>query len=139
MNDDIETPDKQMAVVAMATVLPMQDDSPDYPALMFANFVLGQNAKSLLLTALRHEGGLSYGAGSMLQVSSQDKFAALFGYAICAPQNAAEAQTKMNEVLRPVGRGWRQRDPALRGQAGLHAPVRESPRQRRVHRAYARG
>ena len=89
------TPDKQMAIVARATAFPMQDDDPDYSALVFANFVFGESTNSRLMTALRHDGGLSYGAGSSLQVDDERAVAELFGYAICAPQNANEAQTVM--------------------------------------------
>ena len=95
----ILTPDKKMAVVAMGTVFPMRDDDPDYPALRFANYIFGQSAKSRLLNWLRHKGGLSYGAGAFLRVSSQDDRAALVGYGICAPVNAVKAQDAMREEL----------------------------------------
>jgi zinc protease len=91
----IDTPDKRMAVVIVATSLPMKDDAPDYAALDFANYVLGASAKSRILTTLRHEGGLSYGAGSRLRVSSEDEEASLSGFAICAPENAQEAHRAM--------------------------------------------
>ena len=61
--------------------------------------MLGQSAKSRLLNRLRHKGGLSYGAGSMLQASNQDKRAGLLGFAICAPQNAVKAQEAMRAAL----------------------------------------
>ena len=35
-------------------------------------------------------------------MSSQDEFGTLVGFAMCAPQNALEAQTKMDEVFQ----GW---------------------------------
>jgi len=98
-NETILTPDKKMAVVGAATTFPMRDDSPDYPALRFASYVLGSSAKSRLLERLRQQEGLSYGAGGQLQVDSQDERAAVFGFAICAPQNAAKAQDVMREEL----------------------------------------
>ncbi|MCH7814631.1 MAG: insulinase family protein [Planctomycetes bacterium] len=93
----IITPDKEMATVAMGTTFEMRDDDPDYPALVLANYVFGQSAKSRLMNRLRHEGGLSYGAGASLRVGRQDRRASLIGTAICAPQNAAEALTAMRE------------------------------------------
>ena len=101
-DDTIDTPDKQMAIVARGTAFKMKDDDPAYPALRFANFVFGQSPKSRLMNALRHEGGLSYGAGSMLQVDDEDEVGQLLAYAICAPQNAEEAQ----EVLRAEFSRW---------------------------------
>lgn len=93
----ILTPDKQMAVVGMGTVFQMRDDDPDYPALNFASYILGQSAKSRLINRLRHQGGLSYGAGAFFQTDDQDRRTALVGYAICAAQNAVKAQDAMRE------------------------------------------
>ncbi|MCP4245734.1 MAG: insulinase family protein [bacterium] len=93
----INTPDKEMATVAMGTTFEMRDDDPDYPALLLANYVFGQSAKSRLINRLRHEGGLSYGAGASLRVDRQDRRASLTGTAICAPQNAAEALSALRE------------------------------------------
>jgi zinc protease len=87
----ISTPDKEMAMVAMGTALEIRDDDPDYPALVLASYVLGQSSKSRLINRLRHEGGLSYGAGAMFNASSQDRRGSLVATAICAPQNAAKA------------------------------------------------
>jgi len=88
----VDTPDKEMALVAMATALPMRDNDDDSPAMVMSSYVLGRSAKSRLMNKLRHEGGLSYGAGGGVTASSHDERASLMGYAICAPQNAAEAQ-----------------------------------------------
>lgn len=88
----IETPDKSNAMVAIGTVLPIKKSDPQYPALAFANFVFGGSPKSRVMNELRHKGGLSYGAQSALQASVLDPHAAFYGFAICAPQNAAKAK-----------------------------------------------
>lgn len=98
-NLTIETPDKQMAVVGMSANFEMRDDDPDYPALAFASYILGQSAKSRLINRLRHEGGLSYGAGGSVRADSRDRRASVTASAICAPQNAVEALTAMDEVI----------------------------------------
>jgi len=98
--DTINTPDKQMAVVGMGAVWEMRDDDPDYPALRFAGYILGQSAKSRLINRLRHEGGMSYGAGAMLQADNQDRRASLTGFAICSPDNALKAQYAMREEIK---------------------------------------
>lgn len=97
LNETINTPDKQNALVARATTLQIRDDDEYFPALDFANYVLGQSPKSRLLTALRHEGGMSYGAGSFVQASDTDKVGAIGGYAICNPGNAPKVQKVMQD------------------------------------------
>ena len=94
-SETIDTPDKQMAIVARGASFALRDDDPDYAALLFANFVFGQSPNSRLMNALRHDGGLSYGAGSILQVDDEEEVAEILGYAICAPENAREAQSVM--------------------------------------------
>ena len=98
-DETIDTPDKQMAMVTMGMTLELRDDDPDYPALEFANYILGSSAKSRLLNRLRHKGGLSYGAGSRLRVDDQDTRGSLTAFAICAPQNVVKAQRAMREEI----------------------------------------
>ena len=99
VDEVIDTPDKQMAIVGMAGTIELVDSDPDYPALDFATYILGQSAKSRLMNRLRHEGGLSYGAGGFLQVRAISSHAGLIAYAICAPQNAREALEAMREEM----------------------------------------
>ncbi len=98
----ISTPDKEMAIVFTGASFSLRDDDPAFPAIELGNYVLGASAKSRLLTRLRHEGGMSYGAGSSLQVDDQDEVAAISGYAICAPENARKAQ----DALRAEFERW---------------------------------
>jgi len=95
----IDTPDKEMAMVAMGTSFAMRDDDPDYPAMNLAAYVLGQSAKSRLINRLRHKGGLSYGARAGLRADSQDQRSSLTAMAICAPQNAEQALSAMREEI----------------------------------------
>ncbi|MHC4696597.1 MAG: M16 family metallopeptidase, partial [Planctomycetota bacterium] len=100
LDQTIITPDKMMAVVTTATTLEMRDDDPDYPALNFAGYILGQSAKSRLMNRLRQQDGLSYGAGAFLQVDNQDRRAGLVGFAMCATQNAVKGQDAMREEIK---------------------------------------
>ncbi len=95
----IDTPDKEMAIVATGTTVKMNDEDPDYPAMVLASYVLGQSSKSRLMNRLRHKGGLSYGAGAGFRASSQDDNASLTGMAICAPQNADQALAALREEV----------------------------------------
>jgi len=100
----LDTPDKEMTVVARGTTFTLRDTDPDYPALRFANYVLGQSPSSRLLAELRQKRGLSYGAGSFVRVAPDAERAEIAAYAICAPQNAVEAQ----DVIREEFRRWLQ-------------------------------
>ncbi len=92
-------PDKESAVIAMVTTLPLRDDDPDYAALAIGNFILGESASSRLLNSLRHDGALSYYAGSHLDVDAVHNASRLSAFAICAPQNAGEARNTMREQV----------------------------------------
>ena len=89
-----------MAVVGTATTIEIRDDDPDYPALNFASYILGQSAKSRLMNRLRQKEGLSYGVGAFLQADNQDRRAGLVGYAMCATQNAEKAQDVMRDEIK---------------------------------------
>ncbi len=98
----IETPDKEMAMVALGSAVEIGDEDERYPAMVIASYVLGGNPNSRLMTRLRHKGGLSYGANGSFNASSRDDRASLMAMAICAPQNADKAMTAMNEEIQ----GW---------------------------------
>ncbi len=95
----IDTPDKEMAMVVMSSVVKMNDEDPRYPAMVMASYVLGRSAKSRLLNRLRHQGGLSYSAFGNFSADSQDERGGLMAMAICAPQNADKALAAMREEI----------------------------------------
>ena len=95
----INTPDKEMAIVGMATKVVMKDTDPDYPAMVLASYVLGESAKSRLMTRLRHKGGLSYGARASFRAGRMDEVANFSANAICAPQNAQKAIDAMRDEI----------------------------------------
>lgn len=97
--DVIQTPDKQMAVVAVGRPIEVRDDDPEYPALEMINYALGASAKSRLLDRLRQKEGLSYGAFSNISADSIDRNGAFLAGAICAPQNAAKSMQCLQEEL----------------------------------------
>ena len=69
--EQIETPDKANAVYFAGSVMPIRDDHPDYPALLIGNDIFGGGGalSSRLGDRVRQKEGLSYGVGSMMQVS----------------------------------------------------------------------
>lgn len=93
----VSTPDKQMAIVAMAVNMPIRDDNPDYPSIRFANYIFGESMKSRIMLRLREKEGLSYGAGSSITPNSHEDNAKMVVYAMAATENAEKALSLMKE------------------------------------------
>jgi zinc protease len=94
-----ETPDKANAIFIAGLPLAVQDNSPDYDALLVANEILGGGTQSRLMERLRQKDGMSYGAGSQLQASGFEPNGQFTLYAIFAPQNREKVQAAVKEEL----------------------------------------
>jgi zinc protease len=112
VNKTIETPDKQNAVFIAATRLHISDKSPDYPALLIGNYMLGGGfLNSRLATRIRVKDGLSYGVGSSLSAKSQEEDGQFQAFAIAAPQNVAKVEVAFNEeIKRALADGFTQKE-----------------------------
>ena len=107
MFQSIETPDKANAFFIAAQALRMKDDHPDYPALLFGNFLLGSGSASRLWNRLRQKEGISYGVGSVLQVTTQDEGGIWLTQGILAPSNAERfAQAWREEIDKALREGF---------------------------------
>jgi len=94
-----ETPDKTNAFFLAGTRITITDENPDYPALMFANFMLGQGINSRLFARIRGKEGLSYGISSALALSPGDESALFVTNAIAAPENAAKVEASFKDEI----------------------------------------
>ena len=93
-----QTPDKAQAFYVIGLNLNIRDDDPDYPALLFGNYMLGGGfLNSRLMGRIRIKEGLSYGVGSRLTVDSLDKSGTFLAFAIYAPQNLARLEQAFKE------------------------------------------
>ena len=100
---EIRTPDKENAVYFAGTVLPINDSSADYPALVIGNNVLGSGGLSSRLgDRVRQKEGLSYGVGSMLRSQSIDQRTAFYVYAITNPANMRKVEKAIREELERI-------------------------------------
>ena len=96
----LETPDKANAFFIAGMGLKMRDDDPDYPAMMFANYMLGGGTfKNRLIQRIREKDGLSYGVRSSLDISSQDAAGEWVSYAILNPVNIRKLEAAFQEEL----------------------------------------
>jgi len=99
-NKTFNTPDKENAVFVASNNLPLTDSNADAPAMQLANYIFGGGfLSSRLATRLRQKDGLSYGAGSFLNLSSKDARTTFGAYAICAPQNLNKVEQGFKEEL----------------------------------------
>jgi zinc protease len=101
IDQSIDTPDKENAVLIARQNIDMRDDDPDYPALYVANYILGGGAgfDSRLAARIRQKEGLSYGVGSDLSVGATDRAGAWSASAIAAPANIAKVERALKEEL----------------------------------------
>lgn len=92
-----DTKDKEMAIVAYAFNFPMRDDHEDYPSLRLANYIFGETMNSRLMNRIREKEGISYGAGSSIDISRFDENASLSIYAMAAPDAVTRAKRAVVE------------------------------------------
>lgn len=102
-NVNIEAPDKPNAMFLAGVKININDQHPDYPALMLGNYMLGGGGlSSRLADRIRQKEGLSYGVGSFFNASSLDESATLGGYAIYAPENRDAVEKAFKEEIEKV-------------------------------------
>ena len=78
----------------------MDDDNPDYPALLLSNYMLGGGfLNSRLATRIRVKEGLSYGVGSQLSVPTKEDGGTFLTYAITAPQNMSKVESSFKDEM----------------------------------------
>jgi zinc protease len=93
----LNTKDKEMAIIAYAFNFAMRDDHDDYAAMKLANYMFGENMNSRLMTRIREKEGISYGAGSSLEISRHEENASINLYAMSAPQSVSRARFAIEE------------------------------------------
>jgi zinc protease len=100
-----ETDDKANAMFLAGMTIKIRDDDPDYPALLFANYLMGQGINSRLFARIRGKEGLSYGIGSSLIVTPDQDNARFVVNAISAPENAWKVEASFLDELSLVLKG----------------------------------
>ena len=96
----IQTPDKANAIYLAASLMPLSNSDPDYPALVIANYILGGGSLSSRLgDRVRQKEGLSYGVGSGFSALSLDKRASWQIQAITNPLNIGKVETAIREEV----------------------------------------
>ena len=104
VNQSIETPDKANAYYVMISPVAINQDDPDYPALVLANLLIGGDEKSRLWMRVREKEGLSYGVSSSFQAGAEEKYGSFAAAAIYAPQNREKVEAAFKDEYAKVVR-----------------------------------
>lgn len=116
----LNAPDKENATFIAQIPLKITKESPDYPALCVANYLLGGGfLDSRLANRIRNQDGLSYGVGSRLVVDEKDDFGKFMAYAICAPQNIEKVHRAFNEEISRALQGGFSADELKKAKQGI--------------------
>jgi zinc protease len=99
INKTIETPDKANALFVVGMPVKLNEKHPDFPALMFANYIFGGGSSSRLFARIRTKEGLSYGVSSGLSAHPVYDNGSFMAMAIAAPQNVAKVEATFKEEM----------------------------------------
>ncbi len=100
VNETIETPDKANAVFLASQRVNMDENDPDYAAMVFGNYMLGGGfLNSRLATRIRQKEGLSYGIGSSFMAKPEERDGQFEVFAIAAPQNVTKVEAALKDEL----------------------------------------
>jgi zinc protease len=101
VHQKFDTPDKTNAVFLAFEPVKINDDNPDYPGLVLANYMLGGGfLNSRLAVRIRQKDGLSYGVRSTMAAPTTDDSGVFLTYAISAPQNSAKVESDFEDELK---------------------------------------
>ncbi|CAG1005291.1 zinc protease [Burkholderiales bacterium] len=98
--ETIVTPDKANAMLVGGMAIPLSDRSPDYPAMLVAERILGGATESRMFAVVRQKLGLSYGVGTWLAEGRLDDNSTLGFYAIYAPENLDKVRAAVDGEIR---------------------------------------
>jgi zinc protease len=96
---EINTPDKEMAIIVGGHEIALKDDHPDAAALAIASHIFGGGLGSRMWMRLREKEDWSYGAWGYVAPGDEDAVGGVGFGAILAPQNAAQAKAAILEEI----------------------------------------
>ncbi|MRX67421.1 zinc protease [Flavobacterium resistens] len=109
LDKDIITPDKENAVAVGRVSFKMDRKNADYPAFVMANEILGSGGflSARIPMRLREKDGISYGAGSFIDIPVSNDVASWSYYAFLNPtkKSAVESATK-EEIAKALKDGF---------------------------------
>jgi len=104
INRKIETPDKENAQFEAGMRIDMPESSPDYPAMVLANYMFGGSITARMPDRIRNKEGLSYGASSRFTAPANGNAALFSGTVSCNPVNMPKVEASFIDELRKTVR-----------------------------------
>ncbi len=106
-NISLEAPDKANAYLYAVTPVSMDQQDPDYPAMVLADRIIGGDEKSRLWVRIREKDGLSYGVNSNFRAGPQEKYGVFAAVASAKNENTAKVEAAFNdEITKAVTTGF---------------------------------
>ena len=102
VNQSFETPDKANAYFIAGQRISIRDTDADYPALVLANYIIGQGINSRLFQRIRGKEGLSYGVGSSFSVTPEEDNGSFVATAISAPENTPKVEAAFRDEMAKI-------------------------------------
>ena len=102
LNQSFETPDKANAFFMAGLRIKIRDTDEDFPALMLANYIIGQGINSRLFQRIRGKEGLSYGVGSSFTVVPEEDGGLFTATAISAPENTPKVEAAFRDEMSKI-------------------------------------
>ena len=99
VDQSIETPDKANSMFAAGGTFAMSENDPDYPALLFANTLIGASPRSRLWSRIREKDGLSYAVQSVFYAGVVDNFGEFLAIAIANPVNMPKVESAFKDEM----------------------------------------
>jgi zinc protease len=97
---NIETPDKQNSFFVAGQLVKLNDEDPDYAALVMADYMFGGSGLGTRLSRrIRDKEGLSYGVQSNFAIPTKEDAATFVGVALSAPQNTPKVEASFKDEL----------------------------------------
>jgi zinc protease len=97
----IQIPDKESAMMGAGLRVAINQDDPDYPAMVLGGYMLGGGfLNSRLATRIRQEEGLSYSVGARFGAPPVGNDARLNAFAAYAPQNDGRLVEAFQDEMR---------------------------------------
>ncbi|HEV8415373.1 MAG TPA: pitrilysin family protein [Bryobacteraceae bacterium] len=99
VNTSLEAPDKANAYLYAVTPVSMDQQDPDYPAMVLADRILGGDEKSRLWVRIREKDGLSYGVNSNFRAGPQEKYGVFAAVASAKNENTAKVEDAFKDEI----------------------------------------
>ena len=102
VDNSLDAPDKTNAYLYAVTTVNMDQQDPDYPAMVLADRIMGGDEKSRLWVRIREKEGLSYGVNSDFRAGQQEKYGVFAAVASAKKENTAKVETAFKEEIAKV-------------------------------------